>query len=301
MGALHARVVATSAAATLAWVADPHVGAEVVAERFDVPWLAEPRLDDVDAVIVAAPTAQHVPIALSVLEAGLPLLLEKPLAETYAQAQQVVAAAQQAGTVLMCGFVERFNPAVRTVTDIVRDPMHVMTTRHSPYAPRIATGVAADLLIHDVDMAIRMFGGTPTGVSGRLGFFEPRSLPQSEDVAEATLEFEGGRIASLSASRIAQHKVRTLRVAELGRTIEVDLVRQSITVFRHVEESTFEEEAGYRQQTIMEIPVIRHTGEPLHLQLMHFLALIDGRADVAHERASLLAPHEVIDRLTTGT
>ncbi len=297
MGSLHARVTASSPDAELAWIADPDPSAHAVANRFGAVWLDEPRFDDVDAVIVAAPTGVHHQLALATIEAGLPLMVEKPLAGSYDLAVEIVEAARAAGTVLMCGFVERFNPAVRTALEIVRDPVHVATMRHSPYAERIVTGVAADLLIHDVDLVLRMFGERPTQVGGALGFFDSRSRTTSEDVAEATLVFSRGQIATMSTSRIAQRKVRTLHAVEAGREIEVDLVRQSITVYRHVGESAFDEDAGYRQQTIMEIPVVRHVGEPLQLQLQHFLGLIDGSRDAAAEIDSLLAPHEVIARI----
>ena len=302
MGSLHARVIATQLNTELAWIADPDPAAQAVAERFGVPWREAPDLESVDAVVIAAPTALHRELALEVVAAGLPLLVEKPLAENLADATAIVAAARAAGTVLMCGFVERFNPAVRTTCEILRDPVHVATVRHSPYAERIRTGVMADLLIHDVDLVLRVFGEHPRVVNGSLGHFEPRSRERCEDVADTSLQFSRGQIASLSVSRIAQRKVRMFRAVELGRELEVDLVRQSITVYRHVNESLFDEDAGYRQQTIMEIPVVRHVGEPLQLQLQHFVALIEGRADAAAELDTLLAPHDVIAQIAgSGT
>jgi predicted dehydrogenase len=186
---------------------------------------------------------------------------------------------------------------VRTAADIAREPLHISTVRHSPYAERIRTGVASDLLIHDIDLVTRLMRHPPTSITGHYGYFEPRSVPTSEDVAEATLVFAQGQIASLSVSRIAQHKIRSLTIAELGRVIEVDLVRQALTIYRHVQEAGFDEEAGYRQQTIIEIPSIRHQGEPLQLQLARFVELIEGRADPDIERDSLRLPHLLIDQL----
>ena len=120
-------------------------------------------------------------------------------------------------TVLTCGLLERFNPAVRTAVEIARQPLHITTVRHSPYAERIRTGVASDLLIHDIDLVVRLMGEAPATLTGHYGYFEPRSTTKSEDVAEATLRFSDGQIASLSVSRIAQHKIRSLTIAELGR------------------------------------------------------------------------------------
>jgi predicted dehydrogenase len=298
MGSLHARVLAGASTTELSWIVDPdRVVGQRLAKRFESRWIPDADLSCVDAVVIAAPTQFHHQHAMDVVEHGLPLLLEKPIADRLSDVAEIIGASGTRGTVLMCGLLERFNPAVRTAADIARDPLHITTVRHSPYAERIRTGVASDLLIHDIDLVVRLLGQAPASVNGHFGYFEPRSDNSSEDVAEATLRFAHGQIASLSASRIAQHKVRSLTIAELGRVIDVDLVRQSITIHRHVEEAGFDEEAGYRQQTIIEIPIVRHPGEPLQLQLAHFLDLIEGRADADAERDSLLLPHMLIDHL----
>lgn len=298
MGSLHARVLAGSDATELAWIADPDRAAgERLAERFGTKWMPEPETSGIDAVVIAAPTQFHHDQAMAVVEAGLPLLVEKPIADTLAHVSEIIDASSSAGTVLMCGLLERFNPAVRTAADIARQPLHITTVRHSPYAQRIRTGVASDLLIHDIDLVVRLMDEAPTTLTGHYGYFEPRSTLASEDVAEATLRFSAGQIASLSVSRLAQHKIRLLTIAELGRLIEVDLLRQSITIYRHVQESSFDEDAGYSQQTIIEIPIVRHPGEPLQLQLARFVDLIEGRADPEAERSTLLLPHLLIDQV----
>jgi predicted dehydrogenase len=298
MGSLHARVLSSTDATELAWIADPdRATGQRVAERFATKWLPEPEMAGVDAVVIAAPTQFHHAYAMSIIEAGLPLLVEKPIADTLAHVHEIIDASRAGDTVLMCGLLERFNAAVRTAAEIARQPVHIATVRHSPYAERIRTGVASDLLIHDIDLVVRLMGEAPATLTGHYGYFEPRSTTSSEDVAEATLRFSGGQIASLSVSRIAQHKIRSLTIAEIGRLIEVDLLRQSITIYRHVQESGFDEDAGYTQQTIIEIPVIRHPGEPLQLQLAHFVALVEGRADPEEERQTLLLPHLLIDQV----
>jgi predicted dehydrogenase len=210
----------------------------------------------------------------------------------------IVERASRQRSVLMCGLLERFNPAVRTATEITNHPLRIATIRHSPYSSRITTGVGSDLLIHDLDLVLRLTDSYPSSVHGHFGYFASSSGPGSEDVAEASLKFAEGRIAVLSASRTSQHKVRSLSIAEDQRLIEVDLLRQSITIYRHVEGATFDESAGYSQQTIIEIPVIRHTGEPLQLQLEHFLQLLRGELDVESELASVLPPHRLLDDVT---
>ncbi len=294
MGSLHSRVIAQNDRTELAWVADPaRDQGEAVAKRFGTKWLPEPDLSSVDAVVVAAPTQFHHGAALPIIESGTPLLLEKPLADDIGHSRELVDLARAKGAVLMCGLLERFNPAVRTAMEIAREPIHAASLRHSPYAGRIRTGVAGDLLIHDVDLMIRLLGQS-VSVSGHCGYFVDRSPAGSEDIAELAIQFESGRLATVSASRVAQRKVRTWTITESGRSIEIDLLRQDITVYRHVQSSTFDEDAGYSQQTIIDIPVVRHLGEPLQLQLTHFLGLIDGTADPAAELDALLPAHEVI-------
>ena len=139
MGALHARVIATNDRTQLAWIADPDPSASAVAERYATTWQPAATYDDVDAIVLAVPTQHHLTAAMEVIDAGLPLLLEKPLADTYAGSVSIVEAARAKGVVLTCGLLERFNAAVRTATEIARDPIHVTTVRHSPYAERIRT------------------------------------------------------------------------------------------------------------------------------------------------------------------
>jgi predicted dehydrogenase len=297
MGALHARVITQSQDADLACVVDPdRDGGELLAERFRTRWL--PDVDDLssfDAVIVASPTATHAAWGLRAIGAGTPVLIEKPLSTDVAETQRLVDEAERAGVPLMCGFLERFNPAVRTALDIVDEPVHVGAVRHSPYVPRIATGVAHDLLIHDVDLVLRMTGRLPDRLTANYLYCHPKSEPGAEDVAEVTLHYPGELLASLSASRVSQRKVRTLLIAELERVVEIDLVRQDLTVYRHVGNAPLEDDGpGYRQQTIIDIPTIQHQREPIASQLERFVALARGETDAESERASVLQPHLMI-------
>lgn len=294
MGSLHARVVATHPSTTLAWVCDPSedVG-RPIAERFSTSYLNVPEFENVDAVVVAAPTQYHVEIGLSVLDHDLPLLLEKPLAEHLTGVSQLLRKAEDRDIPLMCGLLERFNPAVRTAFELSRDPIHFRSVRHSPMTSRISTGVGGDLLIHDLDLVLRLFGSAPLGISGLRDKSDARG-GESENIAELMLSFGESRIASLSASRRSQRKIRSISIAEPDRLIEVDLLRQDVTIYRHVLESPAEDDLGYRQNTIIDLPVLRFHGEPLMLQLDHFIDLIYGKKDYVTERHSLLLPHEVL-------
>lgn len=300
MGALHARVLHSSTRADLAVVIEPRedIG-RAVADRFDAAWAADlSGLSGVDAVIVAAATGAHHELALQVIEAGLPMLVEKPVADSLAKSQEVVDASAAADVPLMCGLLERYNSAVVTARQLAREPVHIRTTRHSPYVPRIKTGVSWDLLVHDVDIALQLLGEEPSHVAAELGYFHPASVPGAEDMAEALLSFPGGKLASVSASRIGQQKVRTLTITEVDRAIEVDLLRQSVTLYRHVDgDAANEDGLGYRQQTVIEIPALVQMGEPLGAQLNRFVDLIDGTVDAAAERASIMPAHRVVGQV----
>lgn len=299
MGSHHARVISQSESADLAVLVDPRedVG-RVVAERFGAMWRPElPDLAAYDAVVIAAATEAHYELAVEVLGQNRPLLIEKPVADSLLRTEEILALADERDLPMMCGLLERYNPAVITARSVLRDPLHVTATRHSPYTPRIRTGVAWDLLVHDVDLAIHLIGTQPTTVSSRLGFFHPDSVSGAEDVATTILGFEGGAVAQISASRVGQHKVRLLAIHELDRLIEVDLLRRNLTIYRHVSEDSVDDGPSYRQQTIIEIPEIPPSPEPLTAQFARFMDVIDGRADAAAERRTILPSHRVIDHV----
>jgi predicted dehydrogenase len=301
MGSLHARVLAGSDRCDLVRVAEPREEAgRAIAERYDAQWSPEiGDLSDVDAVVIAAATEFHHGLAVEVLNQDKPLLIEKPVCPGIEASEEVVALSAQRGVPLMCGLLERYNPAVLTALSLVDNPVHVTATRHSPYAPRIRTGVSWDLLVHDVDLAIRVFGGQdPTDVQGTFGYFHPTSVEGAEDVAETVLGFANGGLATVSASRIGQRKVRSLTITEVDRLIEADLLRRDVTIYRHVSnDAATPDGRGYRQQTIIEIPELISAREPLAAQLDHFLDIVAGKADADAERAAILPSHRVVAKV----
>jgi predicted dehydrogenase len=298
MGKNHARVIAASDRTELAIVIDPdETSGRATAASYGAVWAPElSGLDQVDAAVIAAPTEFHHGLAQDVIAAGLPLLVEKPVCPSLAQTQELVDASILAGTPLMCGLLERFNPAVRVAMQMIAAPVYVRATRHSPYAPRIKTGVAWDLLVHDVDLVVRAFGGEhPESLDVRAGQFHGSSVPGAEDIVETTMGFGNG-IASVSASRLGQTKVRSMVIQELDRMIEVDLLRRGLTSYRHAVIEADEGHSGFRQFTEMEVPDIAGP-EPLVGQLHHFVDLIEGRVDQDVERRSFLPAHRVVDEV----
>jgi predicted dehydrogenase len=302
MGSHHARVISQSDRADLSVLVDPRADiGRKVAERYGAQWLPElPTLTDLDAVVIAAATEAHFGLAMEVLAQDRPVLIEKPVADNLLRTREILNKAAERDLPLMCGLLERYNPAVLTARSLLQNPLHVIATRHSPYAPRIRTGVAWDLLVHDVDLAINIIGAAPSTVDATLGFFHPESAPFAEDVAETVLGFPDGAIARISASRVGQRKIRRLSVYELDRLIEIDLLRRDVTIYRHVSENLVDDGRGYRQQTVIEIPELVTSQEPLTTQFNRFLDVIDGTVDAAEERATILPSHEVIDQVISS-
>ncbi|WP_072689179.1 Gfo/Idh/MocA family protein [Rhodococcus marinonascens] len=303
MGSLHARVLTQSPLCDLALLVEPHEerGREA-AERFDTTWAADfDDLAGIDAVVVAAATPAHYDVAGRILDLGKPLLVEKPLAATYEESTDLVKRSAATGVPLMCGLLERFNPAVRTAREFASDVWQVNGIRHSPFVSRIPTGVATDLLIHDVDLAIGFVGSQPVGAKGEFGYFHDSSVRnEAEDCAEAVLRFESGAVATISASRVSQRKIRQLSLLESGRLIEIDLLRRDITIYKHIDDNLPADRDGYQQQTVIEIPTIRYSEEPLAAQLAHFIGLIGGEGDPGVERDSILPAHRVVHEVTVS-
>lgn len=296
MGSLHARVLSQNERVSLTRVIDPREEAgRACADKYESTWTPElGDLSDVDAVVLASATEAHHELALEILAAGKPLLVEKPLANSLEKSQEIVDISTKKDVPLMCGLLERYNPAVMTARALVNEPIHLMARRHGPYAPRIKTGVAWDLLVHDVDIAIQFFGAqTPARTSSAAGYFHPQSVEGAEDTIETVLSFPTG-LATVSASRLGQKKVRSLVVSELDRLIEIDLLRRDVTIFRHVSHDSSKDGLGYRQQTVIEIPELVTAREPLATQLDRFADLLEGKVDAAAERASILPSHEVV-------
>ncbi len=302
MGANWARVIHQSPQTELSMVVDPELErATEMTARYG--GRASADLDAVmtaDAVIVAAPTRCHVEIATPLIAARRPVLVEKPMATTCAEVESLCGLAATEAVPLMCGFVERFNAVVGTLKLILEGrPLHIVTVRHSPRNPGASASVIWDLLIHDLDLVLQI--AEPTG--------EPLVAAQSltpddsdtAEIADCLLRFPDGLLTNLSVSRRSQTKVRSLTVATDAALYEVDLLRQDVTVYRHLRaEFLMGKGPRYRSETAIEVPFVRHAGEPLALQLAHFVDLVEGRADRRAELSDITAPHRIAERVASA-
>ena len=299
MGSHHARLISESPRASLHVVVDHHLErAEPLARRAGAPASSDPRVAlDADAVIVATPTETHLEYALPLLEADRPLLIEKPIAADLPSVRRLLKESEARDVPVTCGFVERFNPAIAAARSILEEPaLHVNAVRHSPNTPRTTTSVVFDLLIHDIDLTF-LYVDDHQLDDFHAVTWTPEGVGVTE-IADCALRFASGTIATLSSSRTSQRKIRSQSVATQSVLVEVDLLRATVSVYRNVrQEQITDRGTTYRAETIVDIPFVRHAGEPLALQLDHFLDLVEGKADPERERRSLLPAHEVAARI----
>ncbi len=304
MGANHARVASTLRDATLVAVVDADesraqaAGKVAEAQSFaSVSALLDSGCE-FDGAIVAVPTGFHVESALPLIAAGKHVLVEKPIAPTTRDAQILIDAAEAAQVHLLVGHIERFNPAVLGLDQYLDQPLHVECTRMGPFAARVADGVVLDLMIHDIDIVRSIARSEVVGIQA-IG----RSVKTDrEDLATALLTFASGLTATLTASRLGQTKIRQLEITQDASYINIDLIRQDLTISR-VEHSEFLSDAGrrYRQTGVVEIPFLEHRGEPLAIELSHFVDCILGHAMPRISGADGLAALRIAQEITALT
>jgi predicted dehydrogenase len=294
MGANHARVISESLRASLDIVIDLDSDrAGQLADRYQCD--ASHSLEDAlrcDAAILATSTAEHLGVAQYLLEHGIPLLIEKPVASNLDDAKSICDAAERLQVPIACGFVERFNSVLDATREfLVEEPMHIVTLRHSPRTPRVPNSVVYDLLIHDIDLVLRFM--TNRNISRVTGASWAPAPGQSAEIADCTLQFEDGALATLSASRAGQRKIRNVQLFTPTTLFDLDLLRADLTIYRNVRQEQPDDARAltYRAETIVDIPFVRHTGEPLARQFDHFLDLVAGRVDMATEIAEIIPPH----------
>jgi predicted dehydrogenase len=299
MGLNHARVIASSDDQEIGPILDPSIEqVKRLTERFG--GYACSGMDEIlacDAVVVACPTKDHFEYSRALLKERVPVLVEKPLTLNLEETTRLCEMAEESQSVLMCGFVERFNPAVKLVMELLTEPpLHVIAQRHSPADQRSLGSVVYDLLIHDIDLVLRIGGGEP--VQSVLANAWKSEKDQFE-IADSTLKFDSGGLATLSASRMGQRKIRTLSVLTRHELFEVDLLRADVTVYRNIMQEQPEDSKAltYRSETVIDIPFVRHGGEPLALEHQHFVNLIRGLEDRKKEIESIYAPHDVADQI----
>lgn len=232
LGRFHAKLLATTSDVDFVGVVDPLPAArENVATECGAWAFADHReiVDRIDGAIVATPTQHHYQVAMDLLRRGIPVLVEKPLASTVSQCEELASIARRKGVVLQVGHIERFNPAFTAALPYLREPKYIESVRAAGFTFRSTDiGVVLDLMIHDLDIVMAMTGSPVRTVQA----FGLAIVGKHEDVAHARLEFENGCVANLSASRVSPSLKRQMQVwAQRGYGV-VDFGNRTASVIR---------------------------------------------------------------------
>jgi predicted dehydrogenase len=230
LGRHHARLYHGMGVLAAVADADPARAAEI-AGPYGVPHTGDFRelLGQVDAVSVAVPTVSHFAVAREFLDRGIPALVEKPLAKTVAEGEELCRIARARRVALQVGHVERFNPAVTAVLGVVRKPRFIEVHRLAPFKARsVDIDVVMDLMIHDLDIVLHLNPTNPV----RIDAVGTSLLFGKEDIANARLEFEDGCVANLTASRISDKAMRKTRIFSEDCYVTVDTMSKEAWVYR---------------------------------------------------------------------
>jgi predicted dehydrogenase len=267
MGSNHARVFAGLADVELVAVADPdRKQADFVARTLDcaaVATVAELLELKLDAVTIAGPTHLHRDIALACIERGVHVLVEKPIASSVEEGNEIIAAARRAGVTLMIGHVERFNPAVEAIKEAIRgeDILSIAITRVGPFPPRMSNvGVVIDLAVHDIDL-IRWF------TDSDIIEVQPQvssAVAEREDIALLQFRTASGVLAHINTNWLTPFKARNVIVATRGKYVQADLLTRQVT-----ECFGFQPDGSYSMRHLS----VGHA-EPLRAELLAFTSAV---------------------------
>lgn len=280
MGQHHTRVLSLLKDIELVGIADINVERGIdVASKYRVRFFEDYRdlLAHVDAVCVAVPTRLHHPVGMSCLQAGVHVLIEKPIAASIAEAESLVNAAAESHRILQVGHIERFNPAFQELGKVLKteELLALEAHRMSPYSDRANdVSVVLDLMIHDIDLLLELASshvvkltasGSRASNSGYL------------DYVTATLNFANGIVATLTASKVTHRKLRSIVAHCKNSLTEADFLNNEILIHRQTTANYVTDygQVLYRQDGLIE-KVYTSNIEPLHAELEHFINCVRG-------------------------
>ena len=237
-------------------------------------------LDVVDAVTIVVPTPAHFAVAQQVLRRGIHALIEKPLAASLAEADALLALANEKGALIQTGHVERFNRAIRAAIPYVDHPRFIESDRLAPFNPRGAdVAVVLDLMIHDIDLVHTLVGGHATSVQAA----GVPVLTPFVDIANARLAFDSGAVANITASRVSRERMRKLRIFQQSGYLSLDLNSGGGEFYRlrsDVDVATLATAPLALEQFVERIPLEAPEGDALTLEFESFLAGVRGEAPI---------------------
>ena len=223
----------------------------------------------VDVASVAVPTEEHFTVARDLLEAGVSVLVEKPMAPTLEEARALFRIADRTGAVLHVGHVERFNGAVDELKGLVASPILIESRRLGPFVPRVRKDtVVMDLMIHDIDIVLGLVDAPPVQLAAQGASVHS----EVADVATVQIRFESGPVATITASRATEEKIRTLAITQPDAYIVLDYTEQDIHIYkRAAQEYTMNRSSiRYRRASFVEHLKV-HRENPLKLEIQHLI------------------------------
>jgi len=227
---------------------------------------------EVQVASVAVPTAQHLTVARTLMQAGIDVLIEKPLAASLTEADELIRISQSLGRVVQIGHLERFNPAVRATLPLITQPMFFEVHRLSVFTPRsLDIDVVLDLMIHDLDIVLS-FVNSPVKEIRAVGI---PILSGKVDIANVRVEFASGCVANFTASRVSTGRVRKLRFFQPKQYVSLDYSRQDVLIFSIDSES--EGTPSANPQIKLAKPSLMKE-EPLYAELKSFLHAVRTRS-----------------------
>jgi predicted dehydrogenase len=263
LGTQHARILSYLEEAELEAVADiDFQKALQIGNRHGVRYFQnyEEMIDDIDAAVVATDTSAHFSVSMSLLKQGKHVLVEKPITATVEQGEQLVEAAAKNNLIFQVGHLERFNPAVEAVENMISEPKFIEVQRLGSFSARsLDIDVVLDLMIHDLDIILALIKDEVVAIKSS-GI---HVVSEKTDIANARLEFKSGCVATLTASRVHQGKVRKLRIFEPTSYYSIDYIDQEVKIFP----------LDGRQTDIKTLKIQKE--EPLKRELKNFLDCIE--------------------------
>ncbi len=241
-----------------------------ISEKYQTKYYekVEHLIDNIDAVIIAVPTYLHYKYAYMALKKNVHVLVEKPVTENIEQARELTSIAKRKSLVFQIGHVERFNGAVQELHKIVTNPLIIESRRLVPFTERIKdVGVVLDLMIHDIDIVMNIVNAPVLSVQAAGGAV----FTEFEDYATATLQFQNGCVATVTASRVTQRKIRTLSISQEKSYIFLDYATQDIHIHRQASQAYLltKEEIKYSQESFVE-ELFVHKENPLKQEHEHY-------------------------------
>jgi len=275
MGQYHVNVVASMLNYNLVGIYDENIQlAQEIANKFEIKAYLnlDDLLKDCESVTIAVPTVLHYETAKRALLANCHVLVEKPITETVEQATELCDIAKKHNKILQVGHVERFNGAVIELKKIVTNPLLIEAKRLAPFSSRIKdVGVILDMLIHDLDIVLNLVD-SPLKKSFAVG---SKVETNNEDIAQITLVFENGCIATITGSRVSQKKERSLMIQQDKSYIYLNYSNQDIEIHRQASSAYLmtKEQIRYSQESFVENLFV-HKDNPLKSEHQHFFDCI---------------------------